>query len=318
MNRNARWSFAQTLVVSLALCPAVQAQDCAPSCHDACDRCEENCGDCLGTWIDNTQVWLGGESYKGLGETTQLPGFQTGFMASAGPVAGFNTGFGLGDSRVRGQLGASFGLYDLKGRDTTQASSLETQYYITAGFYQRSDVSAGENVSWAIVYDQFFGHNWGMAANELAVGQIRSLVGYAVTDWMEFGVWSTIHTNTTGTSFGPFRAMNQGNFYVKNSYDFGGTTMFYAGAVDPADVASWQLGFLGVAPLNDRLSLYGNYVYSFPGSATGVVGSNEYLWAFSAGLAYSFGGKAVARNISGQQGLPLLPVANNGSLLITN
>jgi hypothetical protein len=34
-------------------------------------------------------------------------------------------------------------------------------------------------------------------------------------------------------------------------------------------------------------------------------------------LTFYLGGKSVSPNISGRQGLPLLPVANNGSLLIT-
>jgi hypothetical protein len=310
----------------IALCGnLVQAGDCgqcdAPCADCGADACgAKSCCDDPGSWIENTQFWLGGESYKGIGETTQPAGPVTGFMASAGPVTGFNSGFGLGDSEVRGQLGASFGLYDLKGRDSSAVnSSLEQQYFITGGFYKRSNICTDDRISWAIVYDGFFGQNWGVVATDLYVGQFRSLVGYALNDSNEVGIWTTARTNTATDALGTtYRAMSQGNLYWRHHYDFGGTTMAYAGSVDPADVASWQFGFLGAAPLNHNLSLYGSYVYSFPGSATGVVGSNEHLWDFSVGLMYSFGGKAVARNISGQQGLPLLPVANNGSLMLTN
>ena len=75
---------------------------------------------------------------------------------------------------------------------------------------------------------------------------------------------------------------------------------------------------VGVAPLSRNTSLFGNSTFLFPSSSTGVIGSNELQWNVSMGLVYSFGGKAVSRNISGQPGLPLMPVANNGSFLITN
>jgi len=308
----------------LALCVSqLQANDCdqcdAPcaSC-DSQDCCENSCGDCLGSWLDNTQIWIGGESFKGLGDSLLPSGTVAGFTNSAGLVSGFNTGFGLGDSRIRAQVGASFGLYDLKGRDTVTPSSLEQQYFITAGFYKRSDICNDERISWAVVYDQFIGHQWGLFADNVAAGQIRSLAGYALNDSNEVGVWTTVHIGTTSTTNGTMRAMNQGNLYWRHNYEFGGSTMGYVGAVDPADVGSWQFGFLGTAPLNHKVSLYGNYVYSFPGSATGFVGSSDELWSVSAGLMFSFGGKAFSKNISGQQGLPLLSVANNGSLMLTN
>jgi hypothetical protein len=70
--------------------------------------------------------------------------------------------------------------------------------------------------------------------------------------------------------------------------------------------------------MTDRISLYGNSGFLFPSSSKGPVGSNELLWSISCGLSYSFGGKAVSRNISGQCGTPLLPVANNGTFFVGN
>ena len=112
--------------------------------------------------------------------------------------------------------------------------------------------------------------------------------------------------------------MNQYNAYWRYNWDFGGQTMLYVGAHDPADIGSWLFGLLGQAPLSDRTALYGNFTYSFPSSSTGAVGSNEEEWNFGVGLVYSLGGKAASPSVSGQKGLPLLPVANNGSFLITN
>ena len=293
----------------------------APANCDSGDWCG-CCGD-VGTWRDNTLFWFGGEAYKSFGDTAQPPGVATGFMNSAGLVGGFNTGFALLDgSPIRGQVGASYGAYDLKGRDTISQSSSEQQTFITVGVYKRSDILADDRISWGLVYDQFWAHQWGLFASELYVGQVRGIAGYAVNQHHEFGVWGTFRStgdNSVGPlSSLPLRAMNQYNVYWRYNWDFGGQTMLYVGGHDPADIGSWLFGLLGQAPLSDNTALYGNFTYAFPGSATGAVGANELEWNFGLGLVYSWGGKAVSTTVSGQQGLPLLPVANNGSFLITN
>ncbi len=296
---------------------------CSTGCWDDC------CCEGFGTWRENTLVWFGGEAYKSLGDFTPPAAFVAGYMDSAGFVGGFNTGFQLiEDSPIRGQVGASYGVYDLKGRDTVSQSSSEQQTFITLGVSKRSDVLHGDQLSWGLVYDQFWAHQWGLIAGELYVGQVRGLVGWAVDDYNEFGVWGAFRTtgdNSVSPDVGvltapiqPVRAMNQYNVFWRRYYDFGGQTMIWLGGNDPADVGSWLVGALGQAPLNDYVSLYGNFTFSLPGSATGVVGSNEEMWAFGVGLSYSFGGKADNRSVSGRQGLPLMPVANNGSFLITN
>lgn len=295
----------------------------AGTCDLPAGCCDDNCG-CVGNWLDNTQVWFGGEAYKGFGDSAQPPGPFAGFMDSFGLVTGFNTGVALGESRVRGQIGASYGAYDFKGRDTTEPDSLEQQVYLTGGFYKRSDIGCDDRISWGLVYDQFFGHQWGLLANEVSLGQVRGLLGYALSECNEVGVWGTFHVGQNVLQEpevitpSHIRAMNQANFYLRHNFDFGGNAMVYVGTFDAADVGSWQFGFLGDAPLNDNVSLYANFNLASPGSATGPVGSNEEQWNIGLGLMYSFGGKAVADTVSGQAGLPLMPVANNGSLLITN
>jgi len=291
-------------------------------CDSCCDGCSDGCG--VGTWWENTLFSFGGEAYKSLGDTFPPPGANEGFMDSAGLVGTFNTGFSLWRlDNIRGQIGASYGVYDFKGRDSsTTNSSAEQQTFVTLGVYKRSEVAYGDRLSWGLVYDQFWAHQWGLFASELYVGQVRGIIGYATSDWNEFGVWGAFRTTGDNSVGGiappPVRAMNQYNVYWRHNFDFGGQSMLYIGGNDPADIGSWLFGFLGQAPLNDYLGLYGNFVFSEPGSATGVVGSNEQEWAFGAGVTWYFGGKSVSPTVSGQKGLPLLPVANNGSFLITN
>ncbi len=288
---------------------------CCDTCYDCCD---------IGTWRDNTLFSFGGEAFKSLGDTSIPPGANTGSMNSAGLVGTVNTGFALWSlENVRGQIGASYGVYDFKGRDASPSNnSAERQTFITLGVYKRSNVCCGDRVAWGLVYDQFWAHQWGLSASELYVGQVRGIIGYATSQWNEFGVWAAFRAtgdnSVAPVSPPPVRAMNQYNLFWRHNYDFGGESMLYVGTNDPADIGSWLFGFLGQAPLNDNLGLYGNFVFSQPGSATGIVGSNEQEWAFGAGLTWFFGGKSVSPSVSGRQGLPLLPVANNGSFLITN
>ena len=183
-----------------------------------------------------------------------------------------------------------------------------------------------DRISWGLVYDNLFDHQWGWAANSLYLSQIRGIFGYALNECNEVGGWGTFHTQYDNVSLGfpiggvttKIRAMNQANAYLRHNWAFGGSTMAYLGVVDKADIGSWQFGMLNQAPLSNNLSLYGNFTYVAPGSKTGLVGVAEEQWNVSVGLVYYWGGKAVSSTVSGQKGLPLLPVANNGSFLITN
>ncbi len=284
------------------------------------DWCE--CCDDVGSWRDNTLFFLGGEAFKTVGDTAIPPSPASGFANSAGLVGGFNSGLGLWeDSAVRGQIGASYGVFDLKGRDTISANSVEQQAFLTAGIYKRSDILNGDAISWGLVYDQLWCHQWGLLADELYVGQARGIWGYALNECHELGVWGAFRTtaeNSTTVPGGSLRAMTQYNAFWRTNWEFGGQTMLYFGGNDPADIGSWLFGILGQAPLSDHTALYGNFTYAFPGSSSGVVGSNELEWNFGVGLVFFTGGKAFSRTVSGPKGLPLLPVANNGSFLITN
>lgn len=311
------------------------ASNCDKPCQPAGNCRSSGLGNCggkgVGNWLDNTQLFFGADAYKSLGDSG-LTGFNpTPFSLgnSFGAVSGFNTGIRLGESRIRAQVGASYGVYDIKGRTTIapiKDNNFEQQTFVTLGFNKRSDVCAGDRISWGTVYDQLIDHQWGWAGNEVYLSQIRSIMGYALNETNEVGVWGTLHLNNdlAGLGFPPnaaltrIRAMNQSNLYLRHNWAFGGNSMMYVGAVDSADIASWQLGMINVAPVSNFSSLYGNFTYVAPGSATGLVGSAEEQWNVSVGMVFYLGKKAVSRTVSGNQGTPLLPVANNGSFLITN
>ena len=303
-----------------AACGGDSIQRCGKGCN--------GCDDCIGDWRDNTVFWFGGDAFKSFGDiATPAAPDPLALHSNFGLVTGMNTGFGLGDSRVRGQAGASYGAYDLKGRSTTGGlssdDSLEQQVFVTVGLYKRSDVCDGDNLSWAVAWDEFVGHQWGWQTNELHLSQVRYLAGVAVNDWNEIGFWGTFQTTDDEIALTPggatrVHAMNQFNSYLRHNWEFGATTMAYVGVLDNADIGDWVFGLLGESPMSNRAALYGNFTYVTPSSATGLVGAAEDTWNVSAGLVLYVGGKAVQPDVSGRQGLPLLPVANNGSFLVTD
>lgn len=303
-----------------------------PICEDGtCGYDAVSCGDCIGNWFDNTMVFAGVDAYKSIGErVTNIAGGPGALTGSFGAVAGFNTGFALGDSNIRGQVGGSYGVYDFRGRlaIVPQSDEEETQTYLTAGFYKRGDMLTDcDPISWGLVLDSFHADQWGVNANTLALGQVRGIFGYAWNECTEIGVWGTLNAwddnaQVTVAGGGPFRtvrAMNQANLYLKRNSEFGAQVAGYVGIFDSADVASWQFGLMAQSPLSYNTSLYSNFNYVVPGAPAGAGGSGEEQFSVSVGLCYYFGcGKAVSPSISGHKGLPMLNVANNGSFLVTD
>lgn len=327
--------FLTTLVSGSSVASAqYQAPDCgAPAgagnggdCNSYLDGC-----DCVGNWLDNTYVWGGGDVYKSIGDRiTNINGGQGALTSSFGLVGGFNTGFALGDSKIRGQVGASYGIYDLEGRIALApgATTSEQQVYFTTGVYKRGDmVHDCDRISWGVVIDAFNASQWGVNANEINLGQFRGIFGYALDECTEIGVWGTLNAwddnaaVTVGGAPGvlsPIRAQNQANLYLKRNTQFGAQVMAYVGFFDPADISDWQFGMNINAPLSHNWGVYSNFNYVIPGATAGPAGSGQEQFNVGVGLVYYFGGKAVSPSVTGQQGLPLLNVANNGSFLVTD
>jgi hypothetical protein len=292
----------------------VRAND--SGCTDCDAGCADECG-CVGNWLDNTEVFLGGDAYAALGD---FPA--GGFGNSFGLVSGFNTGFGLGDLGIRGQFGASYGFYDFKGRAGGEPNSLEEQFFLTGGIYRRADMASGERFSWGMVLDGMTTDNWGINANELDLAQFRGIAGWAINECNELGLWGTSNLSddlvVIGGATPIVRAMKQVNAYWKHNWEFGCDSMVYVGAIDSADIGDWVFGFTGRAPLSHRAGLYGGFNYVTPSTDTGALADPEDAWNVHFGLVFYLGGKAVSPTVAGDPGLPLLPVANNGSFLVTN
>lgn len=274
------------------------------------------------SWLDTTYVWVGADVYKSIGERiTNINGGTGALTSSPGLVTGFNTGVGLVDDwGLRGQFGASVGLYDPKGRlgIVPSQNTAESQVFITTGVYKRGDmINEGDRISYGVVLDYFHANDWGVNTSAFDLTQLRGVFGYALNESTEVGLFGAFGLNeqraavTVAGAPGvrrPIRAMDNINLYVKKTYGPANVTG-YIGILD--GIGEWQVGMFGQAPLSEHWSLYTNVNYVSPSAKSGPRGSGEEQYNFGAGLCFFF-------SRSNPNGLPLLNVANNGSFLITD
>jgi hypothetical protein len=153
----------------------------------ACTTC---CPSCFGTVWQNTSFLLAADGWRTRLDDDDANNF--GFRT------GFNTALGWCGCPVRVQFGASYGGYDLTGRDAaalTGVNSAEEQVFATLGISKRSHVCGGDCLSWGVVYDLLYDDHLGEAAQEVKLTQVRMQAGWALDEANEIGVWGAVHAN---------------------------------------------------------------------------------------------------------------------------
>jgi len=289
----------------------------------SCDSCTKmgSAGVCLGPpdhegWFQNSIVFIAGDGWKNIFDDDDNNNF--------GLRTGFNMGIDLpGRRALRGQFGMSYGAYDFHGREgiLSRDDPIEQQVFATAGVYKPSMVECGDPLAWGIVYDAMYSLHAGERADAITLGQLRGYVGFAVNERNEFGTWVA---SRMMRDFAPHQrvqvnATDQINLFWHHTWQLGGDTTAYVGwADDPGNVT---LGLSGRVPLNNHVALFGNVHYIIPSTTGGDVHPvlrtddvfNQESWNVSFGIVLYRGRKAVSRTVSGTFGLPLLPVADNGS-----
>jgi hypothetical protein len=283
-------------------------------------------------FLSTTYVFAAAETYKGIGErVTNIAGGSGSLNGNFGAVGGFNTGYEFGDTTIGVQGGASWGVYDFKGRLSIVAdnTATEKQTYYTAGVYRRGDMSVGsflDRFSGGVVYDVFKARQWGLNANDINLTQVRYIAGFALIPSTEVGVSGTVGLEDDRAAITvagapnlrtPIHASRQTNVYVKHIFDFGGQVMAYYGRFSDADISKWQAGVTAQAPLSPYLSAFASANYVVPRTPTGSFGSSQEQFSAQVGFAYYFGGNAQSPTVSGNKGLPMLEVASNRTFLIS-
>ena len=286
-------------------------------------------------FLAGTYIFSGFETYKSIGDRlTNINGGTGSLTGSFGAVVGFNSGHTLTESNFGIQAGASYGLYDFKGRlrVVPEDTAMETHAYYTVGIYKRAstpdaDAALADRLSMGLVFDSLHAENWGINANTITLSQLRGTLGYALSDSTEIGVWAThgLDTDQAAVTVAgapgvrrEIRAVDQTNLYVKHNFDFGGDVTAYVGVFDSSSIGEWQLGLSAKVPLSPDWALYGSANYVVPDSGSGANGSGEEQFSLSLGLAYHFGGNARSADVAGSRHLPLQDVASSRTFLITD
>ena len=291
------------------------AGGCGGSCCDAGGLC------------DNIELFAAGDGWANHGDDDDGNNF--------GYHVGANSAFG--GSKIRVQAGGSYGFYNFHGREDPDQEPSERQVFLTGGVYKRSNVSCGDCCSWGVVYDYMNANNWGEEADAIDLSQIRGQFGFALNRCNELGVWgaTSLDDDVTANLGNGVRvqARDQINLYWLHQYEFGAETMVYAGLADEPlgigqnfdspNLREVVIGLRGRAPMSRYMALYGNAVYVLPGTTGGDTGPNgvdnsyaEEAWNITVGLTFYPGAKARSRTVSGPAGLPLIPVADNGTFAV--
>jgi hypothetical protein len=209
----------------------------------------------------------------------------------------------------------------------TPTNSVETQVFITAGAYKRANPCCGDVISWGVVWDYMNDRRFGEYTDNASLHQIRYILGYALNDCDEVGLWGAFGLNDDqGQYYDPqehygvvvIQPMDQYNLYWRRSWKLGAETMVYAGLADDRyKQGQWIVGFNGRVPLSCHTSLFGSVHYILPSTSAGDTDPNgiddsfaEETWNVSFGVIWTFGPGCCRRNA------PLLPVADNGTFSV--
>ncbi len=269
---------------------------------------------------------IAGEAEIALDNFRSLP--EGSWEGNTGAFASLNLGTPLPHLSCYGlgvQLGGSYGVYDWPGRGYALAGNqkeVQQQGFLTLAIFRRTPCDSG--INGAVAFDSMFNDNFGVFALDPYLSQIRYEVSYLFRCWDEFGLWGTIHTNTSHQSKAnlpvAFRAINQISLFWRHFFWSCAETTIWAGipygnslmfAERPGD---FLFGASFKVPLTDCLSIEGHGMYMYPRHANGVTESKNYASNICFGLNYSFDFPE-PYCASDCDYRPYLPVANNSNFI---
>lgn len=303
---------------------------CSGGC---CDTCCDACGGCALPAISEccpllNIIGFGGvDAFRGLPDGTRLGNFGLVTGVNAGAPLPVLSRYGIG-----GQIGVSYGAYDLQGRDfAEQRTSLQEQVFITSGLFRRAD--AGVPLNLGVVYDAMVNDNFGSFSTEPYLGQWRGMIGYCLSARNEIGWWGAFadRRDTQAIPGGPgtFRTVTQNNLFWHHNFLSGADSWLWVGipernrlkletdpAVPEGSLYEWNLGGLVNVPLSARTAVYGNFAYFCPSSPAAFEAVIEEAWQVGLGLTFQPWASSRNSTVAGRAWSPLMPVANNGTMAV--
>jgi hypothetical protein len=269
-------------------------------------------------------AWIGNDAFCGQPDGGTSP---SNFGLSTGVNFGTRLGAFTDLTGFGGQVGGSFGVYDWMGTPSFGSNpAAETQGFFTYGLFRKANADS----PWiaAIVQDWMVSDHYGSFNASPTMSQIRVQLGYAVNTWNEVGFWGAWHVldgqdSLFGQGTTTFRSVDQYNGYWHHKWwECGPDTWLWMGVPGndrvqgSGSLGDFIIGWIGEAPLSDRISVYGNVVYMHPSGTPGLRAIPEETWNISFGVAFSFGGNARSSTVAGQCWMPQVPVANNGTFIV--
>ncbi len=232
------------------------------------------------------------------------------------------------------QLGASYGVYDWRGRlNTTTGNAIDdtmNQTFVTAGLFHRANYDCGERVSWGVVYDAMFGGNWGLVGDDdVNLSQWRGQISYSLNCRNDIGLLGVLHDRDDiggqagGGDLNHYEAISHLDVFLEHRFNSGARGRVWLGipegsALDrEGSTIDLIFGATFTMPLNNYWEAYGSFQYGNPSSSGnpfngfGTDASSEIYSNVAVGVVFYPGGRCNCRN-------PLLPVANNSSFLVDN
>lgn len=296
---------------------------CAPACELGCRTggCPpELIGDCwlggLGKLLRRAEYSGGVHGFKSVGFNTQQSTVPTNTHEDTS--FGFNYGINVGVPLCRitcGLVSGQFGVRSVHSNfDGTPFSGDDrNQVFVTAGLYRRVDYG----LQVGVVAD-YMSESWYTNVN---LWQIRGDVSWVYPSGNAFGYRFTEgiqDDQTNGILNGvPFVGLvtdtiDSHRFYWRNAGPWGGFADLYSGFTDEKHVI---FGVDADFPVSECLGLQAGFIYLLPRDSyqpgTPLNGLSE-AWNISLGIVWRPQGRCWYRNYD----QPILPVADNGSMLL--
>jgi hypothetical protein len=219
------------------------------------------------------------------------------------------------------QAGGSYGVYDFNGRDSTIRQGDQEQTFFTGGLFYRgpedTPFSAG------IVYDMMVNHNFGVAATDPMLQQLRAQIGVKVYGQNEVGVWGAMELNRASiipnnVGVQSYRGIDQGSIFYHYTFEQGADARIWIGlpfsdtmSGVQNGVGTWLAGARASVPLNSRLSVYAEGAYMSPHTNPDFLLKVNEVSSVSIGLTINLGcSKSNGRSSA------YLPVADNSTFFV--
>ena len=226
-----------------------------------------------------------------------------------------NTPFGI-------QAGVRGGLFDYGGREDEKEDEQENHLFVTVGAFKQADPNGTgyDALSYGAVWDFFDSRNYGEAADDITMQQVRGEIGYYFWPNNQIGIFGAKELESDvapGLSGDPtIHVIDHIGLYWQRHWDNGAVTRLGVASADSVGADVLFTG-RGQMPLSENSSVFGSFAW-IPQSTAGDEANgiqnrySEQNASVRFGYSYTFGGN---RGPEGPNASPLFDVGHNGNFL---